>query len=120
MRKSLQKPKQKPKNETKSLISSTQKAFMYACLIPVFGSIPALMALISDRGSKQLKDVAQISLIMVLVWLSGYGVLGDGNQITQELSKASLTSIYFVLNMFLMWRLSQGKKVSLPRLNRPK
>jgi len=105
----------KPMNEVTPTISSKQKAFMYACLIPVFGSIPALMAAISDRGSKQLKDVAQISLLCVLVWLSGYLFLGDGNQVTLELSKATLTSGYFVLNIYLMWRLSQGKKVSLPR-----
>jgi hypothetical protein len=104
----------KPVKEVTRPISSKQKAFMYACLIPVFGSIPALMAAISDRGSKQLKDVAQISLLCVLVWLSGSLMLGDSDRVTLELSKATLTSGYFVLNMYLMWRLSQGKKVSLP------
>jgi hypothetical protein len=107
-------PKKSVKENT-PIISSKQKAFMYVCLIPVFGSIPALMAAISDRGSKQLKDVAQISLLCVLVWLSGYLFLGDSDRVTQELSKATLTSGYFVLNTYLMWRLSQGKKVSLPR-----
>ncbi len=105
----------KKKQELDSTISITQKAFIYSCLIPVFGAIPALMALLSDRGSKQLKDVAQISLITVLVWLSGYAVLGDSNQISQELLKATLTSGYFVLNVYLISRLAQGKKVSFPK-----
>ena len=107
-------------NDSASVVSTNQKVFMYSCLVPVFGMLPALMALISDRGSKQLKDIAQISLIAGLVWLSGYVVLGDSNQITQELSKATLTSAYFVLNVYLMGRLAQGKKVSVPKLNRLK
>lgn len=112
--------KKKLQKEIASVVSTNQKVYMYSCLVPVFGAIPALMALISDRGTKQLKDVAQISLIAVLVWLSGYVSLGDSSQITQELSKATLTSAYFVLNIYLMWRLAQGKKVSLSKLNRPK
>ncbi len=108
----------KPNREVTSVIAqinTKQKVFMYSCLVPVFGAIPALTALISDRSNKQLKDVAKVSIITVLIWLSSYIVFGDSNQIAQELSKATLTSGYFVLNVYLMWRLSQGKKVSIPR-----
>jgi len=115
MRSQLKKPKS-PKLEVVSGISSRQKAFMYGCLVPVFGAIPSLMALISDRGSKQLKDVAQISILTVLVWLSAYVGLGDDSQQMVQLSKATLGSAYFVLNIYLMWRLSQGKKVSVPKI----
>jgi hypothetical protein len=110
----LKKPKSPPK-ESVSVISPRQKAFMYGCLVPIFGAIPALMALISDRGSKQLKDVAQISVLAALVWLSAYVGLGDDSQIAQ-LSEASIGSAYFVLNLYLMWRLSQGKKVAIPKI----
>ncbi|AFY73435.1 hypothetical protein Syn7502_01343 [Synechococcus sp. PCC 7502] len=108
----------KKPNNLKLEISSRQKVFMYSCLVPVFGTLPALMALISSRGSKQLKEIAQVSLILLLIWLSGYTMLGESSQITQGLSKATLTSTYFVLNLYLMWRLAQGKKISLWRWDR--
>jgi hypothetical protein len=56
--------------------------------------------LISDRGSKQLKDLDQISVMAALVWLSAYVGLGDDNQMVQ-LSKASIGSAYFVLNIYI-------------------
>jgi hypothetical protein len=117
MRSQLKKPpvKNSPSKEAVSVISSKQKAFMYSCLVPVFGAIPSLMALISDRGSKQLKDIAQISVMAALVWLSAYVGLGDDSQIAQ-LSEASIGSAYFMLNIYLMWRLSQGKKVAIPKI----
>lgn len=100
--------------------SLRQKVLMYACLVPVFGSGLALMTLISDRSSRQLKELAQVSIVMVIIWLAGYGMAGDSGQISQELYKGTLTSAYFVLNMYLMVRLSQNQKISLPKLDRPK
>jgi hypothetical protein len=97
-----------------------QKVLMYACLVPVFGCGLALMTLISDRSSKQLKELSQVAMVMVMIWLAGYGMAGDGGQIGQELYKGTLTSAYFVLNMYFMVRLSQNQKISLPRLNRSK
>ncbi len=112
-----QKPNREPKSSisTISSISTKQKVFMYSCLVPVFGFVPAVMALISNRGSKQLKDVAQVSAILALIWLSSYAILGDSGQIATELSKATFTSAYFSLNIYLMRRLSQGQKVSIPK-----
>jgi hypothetical protein len=91
-------------------ISVTQKAFMYSCLIPVFGFVPSVMALLSDRGSKQLKNTAKGSVIMVLVWLLVSATLGQNDhQVTTDLLKGTFTSVYFVASIYLMRRLSKGQ-----------
>jgi len=101
-----------PKNKDEFPISPAQKAFIYSCLVPVLGFIPSVMALVSDRGSKQLKSTAKISLAMFLGWLITYAALGqDNGQITQELFKGTLTSVYFTVNVYLMYVVSKGKKL---------
>lgn len=79
---------------------------MYACLVPVFGMVPAVITLVSDRPSQKLKDVAVVAIMAGLLW-------GAGTANSQELVKGSLSSVYFIVNIYLMWRLAQGKKVSL-------
>jgi len=107
--------RKKTKDQDEFAISTPQKAFMYSCLIPVFGLIPSVMALISDRGSQQLKNTAQVAVVMVVGWLIISAALGqDQSQVTTSLLQGTFTSAYFVASIYLMRRLSKGKQVSLP------
>lgn len=100
--------------------SPVKKSHMYLCLVPVFGIIPAILNLRSDRASKELKDTSQVAVLMFITWLISYAAFGsttqssEGVQVSLELLKVTLSSTYFVAAIWLMYRLYKGKPLSLP------
>jgi small neutral amino acid transporter SnatA (MarC family) len=115
-----------PKAKVPSSFSLSNKAWMYACLSPVFGLVPAFMVLIGDRSSQEVRDTSKVSILLALFWLAAVAMLGspDRNgeslQMTTELIKGTFTSAYFVTSIYLMFRLYRGKNIRLPWLNRSK
>ncbi|ELS31528.1 MULTISPECIES: hypothetical protein [Pseudanabaena] len=95
---------------------------MFLCLMPVFGLIPATIALIKQRSSRKVRDVSQVAIAMMLTWAIAYGAMGgiptegESVQVTTELIKATISSGYFLFCMYLMYRLYRHQPISLPSL----
>lgn len=108
--------------ENLSRDSTKERIEMFFCLIPVFGLIPATIALVRQRSSRKLRDVSQVAIALMLTWAIAYGALGgvpaEGEtlQVTAELIKASFSSGYFAICMYLMYRLYRHQAIALPLL----
>jgi hypothetical protein len=104
--------------------SPNHKAWMYACLVPVFGVVPALMVLSRDRSSQEARNVSKVAILLTLAWISVYALLGndvqsgESIQVTTELIKGTFTSGYFIACIWLMFKLYKGKAIGLPLLER--
>ncbi|AFY69426.1 hypothetical protein Pse7367_1129 [Thalassoporum mexicanum PCC 7367] len=107
-------------NDSPSLSKAYKKAYLYACLMPVFGFVPAAMTFIGKRGDRQQREVSKVSLSLLVAWLlvyAGSGAIGanpEGVQVTSQLIQGSLSSLYFGISVWLMYRLAKGKQVVLP------
>jgi hypothetical protein len=106
--------------DSPSLHKAYKKAYLYACLMPVFGFVPSVMTFISKRGDRQQQQVSKVSLILLAAWLliyAGSGAVGsgaEGVQVTSQLLQGTLSSFYFGVSVWLMYRLAKGKQVDLP------
>ncbi|CAN1210976.1 hypothetical protein TUMEXPCC7403_12310 [Tumidithrix helvetica PCC 7403] len=96
------------------------KINQYLCLVPVFGVIPSVLALISDRSDRKLKDVSKVAIVMALAWLISSGASGSGDSATTQASleilKGTISSTYFAASIWLMFRLYKDKAIALPGL----
>ena len=112
----IEKPEQISRDSTKERIE------MFFCLMPVFGLIPSALALVRQRSSRKVRDVSQVAITLMLTWAIAYGAMGgvptegEALQVTAELMKATLSSGYFALCMYLMYRLYRHQVISLPSL----
>jgi hypothetical protein len=111
------------RTKAKISFSPTNKAWMYACLLPVFGVVPSLIVLSRDRSSQEARNVSKVSILLALIWLSVYAMLGSQSgesiQVSTELIKGTFTSGYFMACTWLMIKLYRGKPISfLPWLER--
>jgi hypothetical protein len=112
----IEKPEQISRDSTKERIE------MFFCLMPVFGLIPSALALVRQRSSRKVRDVSQVAIALILTWAIAYGAMGgvptegEALQVTAELMKATLSSGYFALCMYLMYRLYRHQAISLPSL----
>lgn len=104
--------------------STKERVEMFFCLVPVFGLIPAAIALVRQRSSRKVRDVSQVAIAMMLAWaiayisMGGVPTEGESVQVVSELLKASLSSGYFAMCMYLMYRLYRHQSVGLPWLSR--
>ncbi|MDX2256728.1 MAG: hypothetical protein NW214_14535 [Pseudanabaenaceae cyanobacterium bins.39] len=103
--------------------SFPEKLVMFFCLVPIFGMIPATIALTRQRSSQKLRNVSQVAIALMIIWATGYSAMGgmptggeqlQQLQITTELLKASLSSGYFGLCIYLMYRLHRQQNIQLP------
>lgn len=104
--------------------SAQERVQMFLCLVPVFGLMPAVIALVRQRSSRKVRDVSQLAIALMLTWAIAYGAMGgvptegESAQVVGELVKASLSSGYFAFCMYLMYRLYRHQSVGLPWLSR--
>ena len=100
--------------------STKERIEMFFCLMPVFGLIPSAIALVRQRSSRKVRDVSQVAIALMLTWAIAYGAMGgvptEGEtvQITAELIKATLSSGYFGICVYLMYRLYRHQAIALP------
>lgn len=100
----------------------TLKLMIY--LVPIFGTVPALVSLIRQSGSQREQGISRLVITLALSWLIIYGLLGAGSQLAPALSLRLLisntlvTTGYMLTNLTLMVRLLQGKPVRLPGFSR--
>lgn len=118
MRKQIQRPQDRP--QANGSDTPQERVQMFLCLVPVFGIIPAAIALVRQRSSRKVRDVSQVAIAMMLIWAIGYSAMGgvptegEAIQTAGELIKASLSSGYFAICLYLMYRLYRAQSVVLP------
>jgi hypothetical protein len=123
MRRSNHPDRQMTTPENISRDSTKDRIEMFFCLMPVFGLIPSAIALVRQRSSRQVRDVSQVAIALMLTWAIAYGAMGgvptEGEtlQITAELLKATLSSGYFGICIYLMYRLYRHQAIALPWVN---
>lgn len=97
---------------------------LFFYLVPVLGFFPALWTLYRRQGNREQQAVSRLAVTLTLTWLSGYVLLGAGAQASEFLTMrllfldSLLTSGYFLVSLWLMVLLLQGKSLRLPGFSR--
>ena len=92
--------------------------FLY--LAPVLGFFPSLWTLYRRQGTPGQKAVSRLSVTLALGWILGYILLGAGADTSESwrlpllLINTLFTSSYFVVSVWLMFRLSERQPLRLP------
>jgi hypothetical protein len=102
----------------------TRKLRLFLYLVPVLGFFPALWTLYRGQRDEREEAVSRVAVILAFAWLSGYTLLSaiapESDLLTIRLlvTNSVLTSGYFLVNIWLMFRVWQGQTVKLPNLSR--
>ncbi|NEP10785.1 MAG: hypothetical protein F6K14_11325 [Symploca sp. SIO2C1] len=98
------------------------KLFIY--LVPIIGTLPALWSLYRRQGTREQQSVSRLSVTLAFSWLLSYFLLSAGSQVSEFwsirllLMNTMFTSGYFLVTIWLMVRLWQGKSPRLPWVSR--
>jgi hypothetical protein len=85
------------------------KLRQYLCLVPVFGIVPTVITIATQKKLPQLSKVSRTSLILFLIWLSSYSATSGSQSIPLEIMNGSISSLYFLICLWLMIRVAQDK-----------
>ncbi|ABA20036.1 conserved hypothetical protein [Trichormus variabilis ATCC 29413] len=108
-------------SEEESTIPKTQ---LILHLVPVIGFFPSLWAVYRSQGSREQLAVSRLSITLAFTWLLGYLLLATGAATAEFFTLRLLilngffTSGYFLVSIWLILRLLQGKSHRLPGLSR--
>ena len=89
-------------------------------LVPIIGFFPSLWTLYRGEGSREQLAISRLSITLALTWLLGYLLLSTGAATSDFLTlrlfilNSFLTSGYFLVSVWLILRLMQGKSGRLP------
>lgn len=103
--------------------TTTSKRQLAVYLIPVIGFFPSLWTLYRRQGSREQLAMSRLSITLALTWLLGYFLLTTGAATTDFFTLRLLilnsffTSGYFLVSVWLILRLFQGKSNRLPGLS---
>ena len=97
-------------------ISKTQ---LILYLIPIVGFFPSLWTLYQRQGSREQLIVSRLSITLAFIWMLGYlllttGAATDFLTLRLLLLNSFLTSGYFLVSVWLIFRIIQGKSSRLP------
>ena len=98
----------------------TSKTSLLLYLIPVIGFFPSLWTLYRRQGNREQLSVSRLSITLVMTWMLGYLLLATGAATSDFLTVRLLilnsffTSGYFLVSVWLMFRVLQGKSYRLP------
>jgi hypothetical protein len=97
-------------------ISKTQ---LILYLIPIIGFFPSLWTLYQRQGSREQVTASRLSITLAFIWMLGYLLLTTGaatDFLTLRLLilNSFLTSGYFLVSVWLIFRVIQGKSSRLP------
>lgn len=98
------------------------KLFYY--LIPVVGLAPSLWTMYRRQGSSEQIAASRLAVTLALCWFSGYVLLETGAKTAEFmtlpllLTSSLLTSSYFLVNLWLMIRLFQGRSLKVSGISR--
>ena len=98
-----------------------QRLQAYIYLIPVFGVLPALWTLKSDRGTPQQRKICRLAITLAGAWLLAYALLALGSARTSEILHFRLLFLngfvgsgYFLTCLVLMFRLFRRQSIAVP------
>lgn len=103
--------------------TTTSKRQLAVYLIPVIGFFPSLWTLYRRQGSREQLAMSRLSITLALTWLLGYFLLTTGAATADFFTLRLLilnsffTSGYFLVSVWLILRLLQGKSNRLPGLS---
>ncbi|MBD2384778.1 hypothetical protein [Cylindrospermum sp. FACHB-282] len=98
----------------------TSKRQLLLHLIPVIGFFPSLWTLYRRQGSREQLAVSRLSISLGFIWMLGYLLLTTGASTSGFFTLRLLilnsffTSGYFLVSVWLIFHLIQGKSVRLP------
>lgn len=102
-------------------LTSQKQLLIY--LIPVIGVLPSLWTLYHRQGSREQMKVSRLSITMTFTWLLVYLLLATGAATSEFFAlrllilNSFLTSGYFLVSIWLMFRTIQGQSSRLPGLS---
>jgi len=103
--------------------SWTRQKQLLIYLIPVIGILPSLWTLYRRQGSREQMKVSRLSITMAFTWLLAYLLLATGAATSESFAlrllilNSFLTSGYFLVSIWLMFRIIQGQSSRLPGLS---
>ncbi|HYW18506.1 MAG TPA: hypothetical protein VE956_04185 [Nodularia sp. (in: cyanobacteria)] len=106
---------------TQDTATSKKQLFLY--LIPIIGFFPSLWTLYRRRGSREQLVVSRLSITLAFTWLLGYFLLATGAETSEFFTlrmlilNSFLTSGYFLVSVWLIIRVIQGKSHRLSGLS---
>ncbi|MEH2179815.1 hypothetical protein [Nostoc sp.] len=108
---------QEENNNVPSPIPKTQ---LLLHLVPIVGFFPSLWTLYRGQGSREQLAISRLSITLGLTWLLSYLLLATGAATSDFFGlrlfilNSFLTSGYFLVSVWLILRLMQGKSGRLP------
>jgi cellulose synthase/poly-beta-1,6-N-acetylglucosamine synthase-like glycosyltransferase len=103
--------------------TATSNKLLLLYLIPVFGFFPSLWTLYRHQGSREQLAVSRLSITLCFTWMLGYFLLSSGAATSNFLAirllilNSFFTSGYFLVSIWLIFRVIQGKSYRLPGLS---
>lgn len=100
--------------------SEMRRLKMFLYLVPVLGFFPAIWTLYRGQGTHDERSLGRLVVTLSLGWILSVLLLNTGAQAVHSaaipllLASALLSSGYFVVNLWLMVRLWQRKRLKLP------
>ncbi len=100
--------------------TSEKQLQLFIHLVPILGFFPSLWTLYRRQGSREQQEVSRQSVTLALMWVIAYSLLSSSWDTPQLwtfrllLINGLLTSGYFGLSIWMMFRVRQGKSPRLP------
>ena len=87
-------------------------------LVPILGFFPSLWTIYQCQGSREQLAVSRLSITLALIWILGYlllttGAATDFFTLRLLILNSFLTSGYFLVSVWLIFRVIQGKSCRL-------
>ncbi len=95
--------------------NATPKTLLLIYLIPVIGFFPSLWTLYRRQGSREQLAASRLSITLAFTWFLGYLLLATGAETSDFFAlrllilNSFLTSGYFLVSIWLIFRILQGK-----------
>lgn len=101
----------------------TNRLLLFIYLIPVIGFFPSLWTLYRRQAGREHLAASRLSVTLALTWLCCYVLLdlgadADFSTLRLLILNSFLTSGYFLVSLWLMFRLVRGKPARLPGFSR--
>ena len=99
--------------------TDTSKTQLILYLIPIIGFFPSLWNLYVRQGSPEQLSISRLSITLAFIWMLGYLLLATGATsdfwtLRLLILNTFLTSGYFLVSVWLILRVLQGKSSRLP------
>ncbi|WP_442942008.1 hypothetical protein [Nostoc sp.] len=100
--------------------SPMSKTQLLLHLVPIVGFFPSLWTLYRGQGNREQLAISRLSITLALTWLLSYLLLATGAATSDFfplrlfILNSFLTSGYFLVSIWLILRLMQGKSSRLP------